>query len=589
MVGIAKPSVAGAQQVITTHGLRVRDLLAVEGMGGTEVLAGAGGLDRRVSGINVMEVPDIADWVKPGELLVTTGFPLVHGGQAGADLMPLPRLVRDLHAGDLAGIGVKLGRYVDEVDPAALALADELDFPVLGLPRHLAFDDLLKATYARLSEITAGVLERIDALHRALTLLVLEGGDLGQIAAELGRVLDLGVLITSSDGREQAASLSAGLRRRLQEVDLLEPGGRFRVERASTRPVPLDEGEVRLQPIVAGGTDLGRLICVSKGRALTLDDVTAMERAATVAALLVTREEAVAVVENKYRGDFLRDVFLERAGGRDFVLEHAASLGWDLQGPMYVVCAELDPEPGGAPSTPGRVRRSWQERFASAWRHVCEAEEPVIASVDFTAEVVALVSGSGEVDDLIESAVRGTAQRTRGLKSGSGAEPSPVKRVERVVAAVRGDRGGGRRPFSVGVSRLVDSLEDLPDAYLQARRAAEAGRRVHGGGSTTWFDDLGLHRLIALVPDFAEVRAYATDVLGDLAGNTDEAADLRITLQILLDTNLNVAEAARQQFFHYNTMRYRVNKLERLLGPFTTDPHLRLDLAVALQILQMRD
>ena len=36
----------------------------------------------------------------------------------------------------------------------------------------------------------------------------------------------------------------------------------------------------------------------------------ALERAATVAALLITREQAVAAVENKYRGDFLRDVFL---------------------------------------------------------------------------------------------------------------------------------------------------------------------------------------------------------------------------------------------------------------------------------------
>ncbi len=545
--------------ITAAHGLRVRDLLAMEGMRGTEVLAGAQGLDRRVTGVNVMEVPDITDWVKPGELLVTTGFPLARGEGRGP-AVPLSRLIRDLHSGDLAGIGVKLGRYVDEVDSAALILADELGFPLLGLPASLAFDDLLRATYTRLSEITAGVLERIDALHRALMQLVLAGGDLDQIAAEVGRVLEVGVLITSSDGRERAAALSVDLRHRLEQVDLLEPGGRFRVERVSSRPVPFDDGEVRLQPIAAGGADLGRVVCVSPGRTLTLDDVTAMERAATVAALLVTRQEAVAAVENKYRGDFLREVFLGRAGDRDYVLEHAESLGWDLEGPMYVVSAELDPDPAEAPSTSTRTRRGWQERFAGAWRQVCESQEPAIAHVDFTAEVVALVAGE-----------------------------DPVHRVERVIAAVRGDRGGGRRPFSVGVSRLVDRLEDLPDAYRQARRAAQAGRRVRGGGTTTWFDNLGVHRLIALVPDLAEVQSYAQDVLGELAGETEEAADLRTTLQILLDTNLNVAEAARQQFFHYNTMRYRVNKLERLLGPFTTDPHLRLDLAVALQVHQMRD
>jgi purine catabolism regulator len=159
--------------------------------------------------------------------------------------------------------------------------------------------------------------------------------------------------------------------------------------------------------------------------------------------------------------------------------------------------------------------------------------------------------------------------------------------VRRVVTAVAGDKGGGRRPFSVGVSRLATTLDELPDAYGQARRAVEVGRRVKGGGSTTYFDQLGLHRLLALVPESAELRAFTRDVLGPLAQRTPEAADLRVTLQVLLDTNFNVAEAARLQFFHYNTMRYRVSKLERLLGPLSSDPHLRLDVAVALRVLEI--
>ncbi len=559
-----------------SYGVTVRDVLALDSMRGTTVLAGARGLDRQVSGVNVMEVPDVVDWVKPQELLVTTGFPLVSGAEQDGRPVPagLAGLVRALDARGLAGIGIKIGRYVDEVPEPARTLADELDFPLLGLPTSLAFDDLLQQTYVRLSELQSGVLERIDRLHQALTLLVLEGGDLAHIAAEVAGVLEAGVLITSTDGRERATALAPELRARLEEAGLFDHTGRFRVERASGRPLPVGEGQVRLQPIAAGGTDLARLVCFRHDRPLSVEDVSALERTATVAALLITRLQAVNAVESKYRGDFLRDVFLGRAGDEAYVIEHAASLGWDLSRPLHVVSAEIDPLGPGEPPVSGRLRRTWQERFSSAWQQVCESVDRSIPTVDFSAEVVTLLPVPDEHLEKGEDPHQ--------------AHPVMEETVRAIVASVAGDRGGGRRPFSVGVSRLVTSLQGLPDAYTQARRATEVGRRIKGGSSTTWFDQLGVHRLIALVPNPAELREFATDVLGDLVRDDEEAADLRRTLQILLDTNLNVAEAARLQFFHYNTMRYRVSKLERMLGPFSTDPHLRLDIAVALQVLAMR-
>src|SRR3954452_12247546 len=101
----------------SSAGLRVREVLAAPSLAGARVLAGADGLDRMVSRLNVMEVPDILPWVKPDELLLTTAYPLRDDPERLVDL------VESLDAHGLAGMGIKLHRYVDALPRAALARA----------------------------------------------------------------------------------------------------------------------------------------------------------------------------------------------------------------------------------------------------------------------------------------------------------------------------------------------------------------------------------------------------------------------------------------------------------------------------------
>lgn len=550
----------------------LREVLKVDTLRGATVLAGRRGLDRVVTRMNVMEVPDIVEWVRPHALLVTSGYPLVGiDSHDDGKHRRFIELVRQLDELDVAALGIKVGRFLPDIPDEVLEFADSRGFPILGLALETAFDDLLEEIHVRLTDVQAEVLHRTDVLHAALEGLVLEGAGLQELADRIADVLGIGVLITSIDGREKAGKLDGRMRQVLREAELFDPTGRFLVERPRLQPMDLGEGQVLVQPVVAGSSDLARLVAYHPSRKISPDDLNALQRASTVVALLVAQQRALNAVESKYRGDFLREVLADRAGDAEHVMDHVATLGWRIGFPAIVVSAELDPPTDDQERPSVRVRRGWQERFFAAWEQVLGSYVPKTPTADFSEEVVTLLPAPPGLHDDHDAAM--TALRDL---------------VARIVRTVAGDRGGGRRPFSVGTSRLVSTVEGLPVAYQQARRATEVGRRFTGGSSVFHFDDLGVHRLIGLISDRRELTAFAEDVLGELVHDTPDAEELRETLRVLLENNFNVAEASRVQFVHYNTMRYRIGKLEQLLGPLTSDANLRLNLAVALQVREIQ-
>lgn len=535
--------------------VRVADVLELPAFADVKVVAGHDGLDRVVERANVMEVPDITAWVKPQELLLTTGYPLrdTPGGMAA--------LVTDLDALGLSAIAVKLRRYLDDLPPDMLAAADAAGLPILLLPDEAAFDDLLNSVVAEILHRQSTVLARGDTLDQRLVSVVLHGGGLDELVSALHDSTGGAVLVTTPDGRVLAAASAADCPNADTRPELFVDSGRFRSERFAPGIHALPDGSMAVVAVMAGRADHGRLVVIRDGEQLGPGDLHVLERAATVLALAITKSMAVQAVEAKYRGDFVRDVLLDRAGQTEGVVDHFASLGWDVDRRLVVLVAGLDPT---GPEEGVRIDvRTAQERFANAWSNVVSRHDRTAPVVGFAQEVVALI----------------------GVPAGE--EPRQI--VDQLVHAVSGDGGGGRRSFATGVSRVIDGPDAIAAGYEQARRSVHVGRQLQGTGAVAHFDDLGAFRLLSLIEDTNELRNFVTEVLGDLAHETDpEAADMRATLRVLLDTNFNVAETSRRLHFHYNTLRYRITKLEKMVGPFISDPDLQLDLALALRVMQMR-
>ncbi len=554
------------------YGLSVGEVLGLSTLQKADLVAGESGLSRIVQRLNIMEVPDVLTWVKPNELLLTTGYPLRHAPQS------LGHLVADLDACGLAALAVKPGRYLDRLPATMVEQADRLGLPLIVLPCDAGFDDILNQVLTDILNRQAAILARGEEVHRALVQIVLCGGGLKEIADEVALLLDAAVAVLDGDGRELVAAGDEPLLAELRSALTGAPG---REDHASGRrdrtpagrathcpgvvdgpsagwPVtspcapagdPGENGGHTVVPVVVGGFTYGRMVALGRSAI----DMGILERAATVAALLITKQQAVSAVESKYRADFLRDVLTGRTEGDEHVVAHAAGFGWDLGRPVAVIVAEPDRDPARGPED-----RGVHDRLVAAWTSAVRRRDRSGAVAGFSHEVVAVVD----------------------------ADACDVAALARDAAAVFADPD---RTFSTGVSRVARRPGELPSAYDQALKAVRVGRQMHGDGAVAHFDQLGVFRLLSLVEDTAELHAFVQETLGELVGDDDpEAVDLRRTLQVLLETNLNVAETARRLHFHYNTLRYRIGKLERLLGPFTDDAHLRLNLTLALHVLRMR-
>jgi purine catabolism regulator len=526
--------------------LTVREMLGQDAMRGAQVIAGATGLGRVVRGLNVMTVPDIVRWTKQDEFLLTTGYPLPRRGE------DFCQLIEELAANGLAGLGVKLDEYLAEVPQVAVELADQATFPIVVIPATQPLDDVLSQTFETIVNRQAAALARRQQIHDAFLRIALTGGGLSRLCDELAEILlGAAVVICDPAGYPLASAPRSGApvhefhdASGLVETSRLIAG----VHQEAETGTHWAAGVIR-----AGDMRYGFVLAVGGPQGLPGVADLAVEQAALVAALEITRDLAVLAVEQQFASNALHDLVTGTAADMDHALARAVRFGWDLQRPLAVLVARHC----GAERSyePSRQHEAAALRAVELWSLAIRDRDRNSAVAGFATELVAVVGATGA--------------------------EALARKVHADMTASIG------RPYSVGVSQVGAGPLDIPRLYDEARVALRVGLRLSSSGTVTSFAGLGLYRLISNVSQ-AELRAFVNDTLGPVLELPEPArTDLLKSLAVLSSTRFNVAESARILHYHYNTMRYRVTKLERLLGGFTDDSAGALRIGVALQILRM--
>ena len=116
----------------------------------------------------------------------------------------------------------------------------------------------------------------------------------------------------------------------------------------------------------------------------------------------------------------------------------------------------------------------------------------------------------------------------------------------------------------IACGKTKGQLDSLTAGYKEACLAMKIGKIFYLQTHIFDYSNLGIGRLIYELPlDVCE--AYVKEIFGDSPPlELDE--EMITTIKIFFENGLNISEAARQLYIHRNTLVYRLEKIEKVIG-----------------------
>lgn len=139
------------------------------------------------------------------------------------------------------------------------------------------------------------------------------------------------------------------------------------------------------------------------------------------------------------------------------------------------------------------------------------------------------------------------------------------------------------RKIWVGIGSPMEDLKNLHLAYRRAQAAVRMAARQDK--SMVWFDEMGIFRMLSLIPDPVLRREMGEDLLEPLIiHDRVHGTDYVQMLEIYLETGGSIKAVAEQTFTHRNTAIYRLGNIRKLLNNDldSTEDRLRYQLACML-------
>ncbi|MFC5603814.1 PucR family transcriptional regulator [Sporosarcina koreensis] len=541
---------------------KVKDLLALEPMKDAEVLSGQHYIHNVIEGVTIMEGPDIANWIKGGEVILTSLYSIRNfNGNEQKDF------ISNLAEKRVSALVIK--KHSEEISDLLLEAGEKNRMPIIQLPQDVPFVDVMYPIMGELFNNQVTKLQYYKEIHDRFTALSLADKGLEKIIHTLEELIGNPVALF-----DRNFSCIVSTYPELENFEMVEKvhfyeqtsGIKFPHYRQIVKYPDLDniKGHQIVVPIEALNHNKMYLLIGEINKSLGELDLIAVENAATSLSLELVKQFAVAEVEKKYKNDLIEELISGRIQSIQAVYEKANVIGWDFNGSFAAVLFKINRQTESMLKQKSDLADRSHFLVSEAIHHYLP--NGIISNKSNLFIVLWKIEKMSKNDNAWMNEIKKTALT-----------------IQTVIKKQVNDID-----VQVGIGSAVSDITEIPKSYREAHDALDLGETLNGPASITAFSELGIFRLLRHVKDSSALLQFIPRSLKELLDYQQaNQSDLLETLQTFLECNQNATQTAKNLFVHYKTVMYRLERIKEITGMDFDDSEEMLSVRVGLKIYEL--
>lgn len=553
-------------------GITIKELLNIESLKGSKVLAGEKGLDRKIIKLNVMEVPDIINWVGKGEFLLTTAYHMRD------DAEQLRDLIIQLEKKGLAGMGIKTKRYINSIPDSCLHEAERLAFPLIEVPYQYSFSIILTEALTEIINTHINTLGRIENIQNKFINVMLGGGSLKEIAMAIYSSIG-GNSIAIQEYFFQTKQIlcdknKMGYIEAILEAERPKSGNMHeKCDYENNCVNKFDRlGEKKIKrysiPICSANTVYGCIFIWEDKKPLSPVELTIIESSTSIIALDIYKKISMFGLESKHKIEFFEDLFSGSKSGYKKAMERADYFKFDTGSSYSVINIALRDNSiymGYDLDTTNKIKQLKMRLLKLIEGIKGNRKLNLICGAKSNNIIILFGTDPNKKNDKVKQDIKYFCEE--------------ILRYAKYECF--------NDDLYIGVGRNYQDIQEIWKSNKEANRAIEYQKKA-SNDRIIYYDELGIHRILSFEGLEAELDQFYMEMLEPLVKyDREKGTELILTLTKYFENEGNISEISEKLFVHYNTVVYRLQRIKEIIGMDLEDYNNRLNLQISLKILEM--